>query len=61
MATVIKIPRQLATLGEKVASGLVLRFGTVDCINDNLDYFEDGFGDNSSVLDVGGHRCLVWW
>jgi hypothetical protein len=58
MATIFKIPRQLAptvgqraaatgvkfqpgspsTLGEKVTSGLVWRFGTFDCISDNLAY-----------------------
>jgi hypothetical protein len=79
MATVTKIPRQLAptvaqravatgvkfrpgstlTLGEKVASGLVCRFGTLDCINDNLACFEDGFGDSGSFLDIGGHRFYV--
>jgi hypothetical protein len=79
MATVIKIPRQLAptmgqratvtgvkfrpgspsTLGEKVASGLAWRFGTIDCVSDNLDYFEDGFSDSGSFLDVGGHRFYV--
>jgi hypothetical protein len=32
-----------STLGEKVASGLVLRFGTLDCVNDNLACFEKGF------------------
>jgi hypothetical protein len=78
MATVIKIPRQLAptvgqratatgvkfqpgspsTLGEKVASGLVWRFGTIDCVSD-LDYFEDSFGDSGSFLDVVGHRFYV--
>jgi hypothetical protein len=76
MATVIKIPQQLApimgqhvagtgvkfwprspsTLGEKVTSSLVWRFGTFDCVSDNLDCFEDGFGDSGSFLDVGGHR-----
>jgi hypothetical protein len=47
------------TLGEKVASGLVWRFGTFDCVSDNLACFEDGFGDSGSFLDVGGHRFYV--
>jgi hypothetical protein len=47
------------TFGEKVASGLVWRFGTFDCISDNLDYFEDGFNDSGSFLDVGGNRFYV--
>jgi hypothetical protein len=76
MATVLKIPRQLApnmgqraavtgvkfrpgspsSLGEKVAFGLVWRFGTFDCVSDNLDCFEDSFGDSGSFLDIGRHR-----
>jgi hypothetical protein len=48
-----------STLGEKVASGLVWRFGTIDYISDNLGYFEDNFGDNGSFLDVGGHRFYI--
>jgi hypothetical protein len=79
MATVSKIPRQLApnvgqsaaargvkfrpgplsALGEKVASGLVWRFGTFDCISDNLAHFENGFGNSGSFLDVGSHRFYV--
>jgi hypothetical protein len=47
------------TLSEKVASGLVWRFGTFDCVSDNLACFEDGFGDSGSFLDVGGHRFYV--
>jgi hypothetical protein len=45
--------------GEKVASGLVWRFGTFDCINDNLAHFENGFGNSDSFLDVGSHRFYV--
>jgi hypothetical protein len=72
MATVLKIPRQLAptvgqhaaatgvkfwpgspsTFGEKVASSLVWRFGSFDCISDNLACFEDGFGDSGFFLDI---------
>jgi hypothetical protein len=48
-----------STLDEKVASVLVWRFGTFDCISDNLACFEDGFGDGGSFLDVGGHRFNV--
>jgi hypothetical protein len=79
MATVLKIPRQLAptvgqraaaigvkfrpgspsTLGRKVASGLVWRFGTFYCVSDNLVCFKDGFGDSGSFLDVGGHRFYI--
>jgi hypothetical protein len=79
MATVIKIPRQLAptmgqraaatevkfwlgspsTLREKVASGLVWRFSTIDYVSDKLDCFEAGFGDRGSFLDVGGHRFYI--
>jgi hypothetical protein len=45
--------------GEKVASGLVWRFGTFDCIDDNLAHFKNGFGNGGSFLDVGGHRFYV--
>jgi hypothetical protein len=48
-----------STLSEKVASGLVWRFGTIDCVSDNLDYFEDDFGDSGSFLDVGGQRFYI--
>jgi hypothetical protein len=34
-----------SALCEKVASGLVWRFGTFDCVSDNLACFKDGFGD----------------
>jgi hypothetical protein len=44
---------------EKVASGLVWRFGTFDCVSDNLAYFENGFGNSGSFLDVGSHRFYV--
>jgi hypothetical protein len=52
-------PGSPSTLGEKVASGLVWRFGTFDCVSDNLACFKDGFGDSGSFLDVGGHRVYV--
>jgi hypothetical protein len=44
---------------EKVASGLVLRFGTFDCVDDNLAHFENGFGNSGSFLDVGSHCFYV--
>jgi hypothetical protein len=43
---------------ERVASGLIWRFGTLDCISDNLDYFSDGFG-SGSFLDIGSHCFYV--
>jgi hypothetical protein len=48
-----------STLGEKVASGLVWRFGTFDCVSDNLACFEDGFGDSGSFLDVSSHHFYI--
>jgi hypothetical protein len=42
--------------GERVGSGLVWRFGTLDRVSDNLACFGDGFG---SFLDVGSHRFYV--
>jgi hypothetical protein len=49
-------PGSPSALGKKVASGLVLRFGTLDCINDNLACFEKVLNDICFFLDVGGHR-----
>jgi hypothetical protein len=37
---------RLGPSGEKVASGLVWRFGTFDCVSDNLAHFENGFGNS---------------
>jgi hypothetical protein len=45
--------------GERVASGLIWRFGTLDCISDNLACFENGFGGSGSFLDVGSHRFYI--
>jgi hypothetical protein len=46
-------------LGEKVASGLVWRFSTLDCISDNLACFKNSFGNIGSFLDVGSHHFYV--
>jgi hypothetical protein len=48
-----------SALGEKVAPGLIWRFGTFDCISDNLSHFESGFGNSGSFLDIGSHRFYV--
>jgi hypothetical protein len=48
-----------SALSEKVASGLVWRFGTLDCISDNLARFKDGLSDSGSFLDVGSHHFYV--
>jgi hypothetical protein len=59
-ATGVKFqPGSPSTLGKKVASGLVWRFSTFDCVSDNLDCFEDGFSDSGPFLDVGGHRFYI--
>jgi hypothetical protein len=52
-------PGPLSALGEKVASGLVWRFGTFDCVSDNLACFKNGFSNSGSFLDVGSHRFYV--
>jgi hypothetical protein len=52
-------PGSPSTLGEKVASGLVWRFGTFDCVSDNFACFKDGFSDSGSFLDVGVHRFYI--
>jgi hypothetical protein len=44
--------------GERVASGLVWRFGTLECISDNLDCFRNSFG-NGSFLDIGCHCFYI--
>jgi hypothetical protein len=44
--------------GERVAFGLIWRFGTLDCISDNLDCFENGFG-SGSFLDIGSHCFYI--
>jgi hypothetical protein len=46
-------------LGERVASGLIWRFGTLDYISDKLACFKDGFGDSGSFLDVGSHCFYI--
>jgi hypothetical protein len=45
--------------GERVASGLVWRFGTLDCVSDNLACFGDSFGGSGSFLDIGSHCFYV--
>jgi hypothetical protein len=52
-------PGSPSTLGEKVAFGLIWRFGTLDCVSENLACFKDGFSDSGSFLDVGGHRFYI--
>jgi hypothetical protein len=50
---------RLGPSGEKVASGLVWRFGTFDYVSDNLAHFENGFGNSGSFLDVGSHHFYI--
>jgi hypothetical protein len=52
-------PGPSSALSEKVASGLVWRFGTFNCVSDNLAHFENGFGNSASFLDVGSHHFYV--
>jgi hypothetical protein len=59
-ATGVKFrPGPSSTLGEKVASSLVWRFGTFDYVNDNLAYFKDGLSDSGSFLDFGSYHFYV--
>jgi hypothetical protein len=59
-ATGVKFqPGPSSALGEKVASGLVWRFGTFDCVSDNLACFKNGFGNGGSFLDIGSHHFYV--
>jgi hypothetical protein len=52
-------PRSPSIPSERVASGLVWRFGTLDRVSDNLACFGDGFGGSGSFLDVGSHHFYV--
>jgi hypothetical protein len=52
-------PGLSSALGEKVAFGLVWRFGTFDCVSDNLACFKNGFDNSGSFLDVGSHGFYV--
>jgi hypothetical protein len=52
-------PGSPSTLGNKVASSLVWTFGTIDCVSNNLECFEDSFGDSGSFLDIGGHHFYI--
>jgi hypothetical protein len=60
VATRVKFwPGPSLAIGEKVASGLVWRFGTFDCVSDNLACFKNGFGNSGSFLYVGSHCFYV--
>jgi hypothetical protein len=52
-------PGPSSALSKKVASGLVWRFDTFNCVSDNLSHFENGLGNSGSFLDVGNHRFYV--
>jgi hypothetical protein len=52
-------PGPSLALGKKVASSLVWRFGTFDCVSDNLACFKNGFSNSGSFLDVSSHRFYV--
>jgi hypothetical protein len=52
-------PGPSSALGEKVTSDLVWRFGTFDCVDDNLAYFKNGLSDNGSFLNVDSHRFYI--
>jgi hypothetical protein len=45
---------------ERVASGLVLRFGSLDCITNNIACFaEAAFPEGGSIIHFGDHRIYV--
>jgi hypothetical protein len=52
-------PGPSSALDEKVASSLVWRFGTFDCIDDNLANFKNGLGDSGSFLDISSHCFYI--
>ena len=46
--------------GECVASGLVLRFGSLDCVSDNAKCFADrAFPAGGSIIHFGEHRVYL--
>jgi hypothetical protein len=45
--------------GERVASGLVWRFGTLDYVSDNLACFGDDFGGSGSFLNISSHCFYI--
>ncbi|KAK1647766.1 hypothetical protein QYE76_065571 [Lolium multiflorum] len=48
------------TTGERVASGLVWRFGSLDCVSDNAGCFADRpFPAGGSIISFGGHDVYV--
>ncbi|KAK1620452.1 hypothetical protein QYE76_025969 [Lolium multiflorum] len=50
----------LTITGERVASGLIWRFGSLDCVSDNAGCFADRpFPAGGSVISFGGHDVYV--
>ena len=50
----------IITTGEQVASGLVWKFGSLDCVSHNAGYFADRpFPAGGSVIAFGGHDVYV--
>ncbi|KAK1649207.1 hypothetical protein QYE76_067012 [Lolium multiflorum] len=48
------------TTGERVASGLIWRFGSLDCVSDNAGCFADRpFPAGGSIITFGGHDVYV--
>ncbi|KAK1692123.1 hypothetical protein QYE76_008820 [Lolium multiflorum] len=46
--------------GERVASGLIWRFGSLDCVSDNAGCFADRpFPAGGSIISFGGHDVYV--
>ncbi|KAK1626781.1 hypothetical protein QYE76_001096 [Lolium multiflorum] len=48
------------TTGEQVASGLIWRFGSLDCVSDNAGCFADRpFPAGGSIISFGGHDVYI--
>ncbi|KAE8808513.1 hypothetical protein D1007_15070 [Hordeum vulgare] len=46
--------------GERVEHGLVVHYGTLDCVNDNAHRLEDmDFPDNDSIISFGSYRVYI--
>jgi hypothetical protein len=59
LAAVLLIPSSWGSQLGGHLHAIIWRFGTFDCVSNNLACFEDGFGDSGSFLDIGGHRFYI--
>ncbi|KAE8802836.1 DNA mismatch repair protein Mlh1 [Hordeum vulgare] len=59
-AGVTFLVRPFTRSGERVAHGLVMRYGALDCVNDNARRLQDAdFPVDGSIIAFGSHRVYV--